>query len=707
MIDKILSNMKELTLEDTLKIKAAYEFAKLKHEGKKRLSGDDFIAHPTSVALILTELNVDVVTIQAALLHEVINHSMTTKDELLEKFGFEIANIVDSISKINKLELSDNSESSAIYLRKVLVGIAEDVRVLFIKLADRLHNMRTAEYLSDEKRKQKANETMSVLVPIAHRLGINSIKSELENLSLMYLKPDAYRDILERLNATSEELKDVLEDMQDSISNILIEHDIKFYVKSRVKRVYSIYNKLNNGKKWNSIYDILAMRIIVDKVSDCYTALGLIHAKYRPIPGRFKDYIAMPKENLYQSLHTGVFGIDGHRFEIQIRTWEMDEIAEKGIASHWSYKEKGAKKVQNMMEQKLEVFRSLIETKASESDAEFEVSVHNDFLNDFIYVFTPKGDVVELPKGATPIDFAYRIHSDIGDRIIGALVNDNIVPLSFELSDNDIVTIKTNNNSTPNKEWLNFVKTSHARNKIKSYFSKQDRELYINKGKEIFEKELRKRKCSFDQVLSSSHVDKICKDLKLKDLNEIYFAVGSLRYTAGYIIGLTLDDKKNVQDLLIEKIARNEKTTFKNSKSDIIVSGSLDILVNLAKCCKPVLGDDIKGYITKGEGVSVHRADCPNISFKTTRLIDVLWNEVSEILYYTDISISVIPGKNYLLDLISKATSKNIYIDSIKTKENDQGNLYEMTIRVKNKEELENFISSLTAFSFVKGVVRK
>ncbi len=707
MIDKILSNMKELTLEDTLKIKAAYEFAKLKHEGKKRLSGDDFIAHPTSVALILTELNVDVVTIQAALLHEVINHSMTTKDELLEKFGFEIANIVDSISKINKLELSDNSESSAIYLRKVLVGIAEDVRVLFIKLADRLHNMRTAEYLSDEKRKQKANETMSVLVPIAHRLGINSIKSELENLSLMYLKPDAYRDILERLNATSEELKDVLEDMQDSISNILIEHDIKFYVKSRVKSVYSIYNKLNNGKKWNSIYDILAMRIIVDKVSDCYTALGLIHAKYRPIPGRFKDYIAMPKENLYQSLHTGVFGIDGHRFEIQIRTWEMDEIAEKGIASHWSYKEKGAKKVQNMMEQKLEVFRSLIETKASESDAEFEVSVHNDFLNDFIYVFTPKGDVVELPKGATPIDFAYRIHSDIGDRIIGALVNDNIVPLSFELSDNDIVTIKTNNNSTPNKEWLNFVKTSHARNKIKSYFSKQDRELYINKGKEIFEKELRKRKCSFDQVLSSSHVDKICKDLKLKDLNEIYFAVGSLRYTAGYIIGLTLDDKKNVQDLLIEKIARNEKTTFKNSKSDIIVSGSLDILVNLAKCCKPVLGDDIKGYITKGEGVSVHRADCPNISFKTTRLIDVLWNEVSEILYYTDISISVIPGKNYLLDLISKATSKNIYIDSIKTKENDQGNLYEMTIRVKNKEELENFISSLTAFSFVKGVVRK
>ena len=514
-IDSILDSLRDrITLDETLKIKEAYEFALERHKGKKRLSGEDFITHPLAVAFILTNLNVDAMTIEAALLHEVINHSLTTKEEIEKCFGEDIAKIVDSISKINKLELSDHSESSALYLRKVLVGIAEDVRVLFIKLADRLHNMRTAEYLSEEKRKQKANETMNVLVPIAHRLGINSIKSELENLSLKCLKPDVYADILERLDKTQEELKDVLLEMQDSISDILIDHDIKFYIKSRVKSVYSIYNKLNNGKKWNNIYDILAMRIIVDKVSDCYTAIGLIHAKYRPIPGRFKDYIAMPKENLYQSLHTGVFGVDGHRFEIQIRTWEMDEIAEKGIASHWSYKEKGVKKVQNMMEQKLEVFRSFIETNRDLSDAEFASSMQQDFLSDFIYVFTPKGDVVELPKNATPIDFAYRIHSDIGDHVVGAIVNDNIVPLNYELSDHDIVKIKTNPNGSPSKEWLSIVKTGHARNKIKSYFSKQERESYLNKGKEILEKEIRKRKLAFETVLSAENVKKICNDLK-------------------------------------------------------------------------------------------------------------------------------------------------------------------------------------------------
>ncbi len=707
-IDSILDSLRDrITLDETLKIKEAYEFALERHKGKKRLSGEDFITHPLAVAFILTNLNVDAMTIEAALLHEVINHSLTTKEEIEKCFGEDIAKIVDSISKINKLELSDHSDSSALYLRKVLVGIAEDVRVLFIKLADRLHNMRTAEYLSEEKRKQKANETMNVLVPIAHRLGINSIKSELENLSLKCLKPYAYADILERLDKTQEELKDVLLEMQDSISDILIDHDIKFYIKSRVKSVYSIYNKLNNGKKWNNIYDILAMRIIVDKVSDCYTAIGLIHAKYRPIPGRFKDYIAMPKENLYQSLHTGVFGVDGHRFEIQIRTWEMDEIAEKGIASHWSYKEKGVKKVQNMMEQKLEVFRSFIETNRDLSDAEFASSMQQDFLSDFIYVFTPKGDVVELPKNATPIDFAYRIHSDIGDHVVGAIVNDNIVPLNFELSDHDIVKIKTNPNGSPSKEWLSIVKTGHARNKIKSYFSKQERESYLNKGKEILEKEIRKRKLAFETVLSAENVKKICNDLKLKDLSEIYFVIGSLRYTAGYIISLSQEEKKNVQDLLIERVIRGEQKKLQSSKSEILVAGTTDVLVNLAKCCKPVWGDSIKGYVTKGEGVSVHRTDCVNLLNKNDRFIDVLWNHAVESVYVTDIQVEVMMGKNYLLDLIAKATSKNIYIESVQTKEKENGFLYEMTIRIKNKEELESFMGALDTLPFVKEVYRK
>lgn len=708
MMEQILSSMQpELTKEEIELIKKSYEFASRKYRGEKRLTGEDFIIHPLNVALILTDLHVDAITICASILHETMNVSETTKEELEENFGSTIASIVDSVSKINKLELPDDSESSAIYLRKVLVGLSEDVRVIFIKLADRLHNMRTIDVLPIEKQKQKANETMSVLVPIAHRLGMNAIKSELENLSLKHLKPEVYNDILERLNASSEELKDVLEEMQDSISNILIEHDIHFYIKSRVKSVYSIYNKLNNGKKWNNIYDILALRIIVDKVSDCYTALGLIHAKYRPIPGRFKDYIAMPKENMYQSLHTGVFGSDGNRFEIQIRTWEMDELAEKGIASHWSYKEKGTKKVQNMMEQKLEVFRSLIEAKEDESDLEFANSVQNDFLNEFIYVFTPKGDVVELPVGATPVDFAYRIHTDIGDKIVGALVNDNIVPLNYELQDNDIVKIKINQNSTPSKEWLTFVKTSHAKNKIKSYFSKQDREYYIGKGKEILENTLRKKKMSFDTVLNSENVKKICTDLKLKDINEIYFAIGSLRYTAAYIINLTIEDKKNVQDALIEKVTSSITPERKNFKSEIIVAGSGDILVNLAKCCKPVRDDEITGYITKGEGVSVHCANCKNIQNKKERLIECRWNAEKEGIYFTDIRVEVLPSKNYLLDLIAKATAKNIYIEAVRTKEQEEKTIYEMTVKVKNKEELEGFMNSLYTLSFVCEVKRK
>ena len=705
-IEKLISVLEPIMqMDEIIKIKKAYQYIVEKHQGEMRFQ-KEFFLHPLSVAFILTDLHVDSTTICAALLHEVLNKTETPKEELEEYFGNEIADIVDSISKINHLELPDDSESSAIYLRKVLVGLAKDVRVIFIKLADRLHTLRNASFLNLQEQKQKANETMSVLVPIASRLGINSIKSELENLSLYCLKPDVYQDILTRLSSSEEELKDVLEEMQDSISNILMENGIHFYIKSRVKSVHSIYNKLNNGKKWNNIYDILALRIIVDKVSDCYTAIGLIHAKYRPMPGRFKDYIAMPKENMYQSLHTGVFGVDGNCFEIQIRTWEMDEIAEKGIASHWSYKEKGTKKVQNMMEQKLEVFRSLIEANEEKNDTEFETTITNDFLSDFIYVFTPKGDVVELPKGYTPVDFAYRIHTAVGDKVVGAIVNDAIVPLNYELSDHDIVKINTKETSTPSKEWLQFVKTSQAKNKIKSYFNKQDRENYIKKGKEILESTLRKKKLSFENVLNNENIKKVCKDLKLDDLNEIYFAIGTLRYTPIYIINLTMEDKKNVQDALIEKVSRSSNIQLKPQKSEIIVAGDGNILVTLAKCCHPVRGDAIKGYVTKGEGVSVHLENCPNIKEKTERIIDVCWNAEKEGNYYTTLRIFVLPGKNYLLDIIACATTKNIYIDSVKTKEDNTNLIYEMNIKVKNKEELDGFISNLEQKDFVKGVKR-
>ena len=677
--------------DDFETIKRAYEYAKKEHEGMKRLTGDDFITHPLEVTKILMELNVDDTTIIAALLHEVINNGSKVYEDLVEDFGEDIAKIVLSVSKINKLELPDNNESSVIYLRKILVGLAEDVRVLYIKLADRLHNMRTNWAINPQKQKQKAEETMSVLVPIAHRLGINSIKSELENLSLYYLKPDVYNDILEKLNETVDELNDCLEEMKNSLIEILTDAGIKFEIKGRVKSVYSIYNKLSNGKEWNKIYDILALRIFVNEESECYQVIGLIHSRFRPMPKRFKDYIASPKENMYQSLHTTVYGVEGHVFEVQVRTYEMDEIAEKGIASHWSYKEKGAKKIQNVMEQKLEMFRNVIEASNNDTDADFENIVNSDIFSDLIYTYTPKGDVVELPIGSTPIDFAYRIHSHVGDTTVGAIVNDQIVPLSYELKNDDVVNIKTNNNSSPNKDWLSFVKTSQAKNKIKAYFSKQDKEEYIAKGKNILETELRKRKLSFNDVLNSDAINKITKDLKMKDLDEIYLSIGSLRFTASYIINLTKEDKHEVDDVLFERKVNTPKINY---KSDILVEGIPDIMVNIAKCCMPIKGDEIVGYITKGQGISVHKKGCSNVP-DNDRVVSVSWNADASNYYFTNIYVYVTSGFDLLVNIITEVGKMGCIVKSCNTKELDNKTIYELNIRIKDKKELEDVMKNI------------
>ena len=677
--------------DDFETIKRAYEYAFNEHKGMKRLTGDDFITHPLEVTKILMELNVDDTTIIASLLHEVINNGSKTYEDLVEDFGEDIAKIVLSVSKINKLELPDNNESSVIYLRKILVGLAEDVRVLYIKLADRLHNMRTNWAINPQKQKQKAEETMSVLVPIAHRLGINSIKSELENLSLYYLKPDVYNDILEKLNETVDELNDCLEEMKESLIELLTDAGIKFEIKGRVKSVYSIYNKLSNGKEWNKIYDILALRIFVNEESECYQVIGLIHSRFRPMPKRFKDYIASPKENMYQSLHTTVYGVEGHVFEVQVRTYEMDEIAEKGIASHWSYKEKGAKKIQNVMEQKLEMFRNVIEASHNDTDADFENTVNSDIFSDLIYTYTPKGDVVELPIGSTPIDFAYRIHSHVGDTTVGAIVNDQIVPLSYELKNDDVVNIKTNNNSSPNKDWLSFVKTSQAKNKIKAYFSKQDKEEYIQKGKSILEAELRKRKLSFNDVLNNETINKIVKDLKMKDLDEIYLSIGSLRFTASYIINLTKEDKHEVDDALFERKVNTPKINY---KSDILVEGIPDIMVNIAKCCMPIKGDEIVGYITKGQGISVHKKGCSNVP-NNDRVVSVSWNMDASNYYFTNIYVSAAAGFDLLVNIITEVGKMGCIVRSCNTKEFDNKTVYELNVRIKDKEELDNVMKNI------------
>ncbi len=707
MWQELLDRCEKVFSQDEIElIKNAYEFACEHHKDKIRLDGTDYMTHPIGVALILLDLDADAITIASSLIHETINHAGATKEEIEEKFGEEVANIVQVISRLNRLELSDDSEHAALNLRKILVGMSEDVRVLFLKIADRLHNLRTADALDKEALKKKVHETMTVLIPIAHRLGMYKIKGEMEDLCLKYSKPDVYNDILERLNASYQELHESLEEMEEAISEMLMEQNISFKIKSRVKSVYSIYNKLNNGKKWENIYDILALRIIVEEVSECYLTIGLIHAKYRPIPGRFKDYIAMPKANMYQSLHTGVFGSDGNRYEIQVRTEEMDEFAEKGVASHFAYKEKHYMK--NVMEQRLEILRNLIESTNSLSDIEFASDVQNEFLNESVYVFTPKGDVLELPVGSTPLDFAYRIHSDVGDRCVQAIVNDVSVPLNYELQNNDIVKIRTNPTGTPSKEWLNFVKTSHAKNKIKAYFSKQDKEMYTEKGKNILTSEIRKRKMAFDQVLSSENVKKICKDLKLETLDDIYFSIGSLRYTAAYIISLATEDKKNVEDILLEKVlSNNASKKAKSFRSEILVDSQEGILVNLAKCCHPVYGDDIVGYVTKGEGVTVHKKNCPNVLDKENRFISVEWNQEVLTDFITNVEITTDSSKNYLLDIISKATSKKVFVDGVKTKNKELDTVYEVTIKVKDKNQLEDFMNSLYAYKFVKKVSRK
>ena len=687
--------------ENYEEIKRAYEYAFNEHKGMKRLSGDDFITHPLEVTKILMDLNVDDTTIIASLLHEVINNGNTTFEDLKELFGEEVAMIVNSVSKINKLELPDNNEKSVIYLRKILVGLAEDVRVLYIKLADRLHNMRTNWAINPAKQKEKANETMSVLVPIAHRLGINSIKSELENLSLYYLKPDVYNDILEKLNNTVAELDDYLEEMKESIIELLTDAGITFEIKGRVKSVYSIYNKLNNGKEWNKIYDILALRVFVNTEAECYQVIGLIHSRFRPMPKRFKDYIASPKENMYQSLHTTVFGVEGKVFEIQVRTYEMDEIAEKGVASHWSYKEKGTKKIQNIMEQKLEMFRNVIEASINQSDVDFEATVNSNIFSESIYTYTPKGDVIELPVGSTPIDFAYRIHSKVGDTTVGAIVNDQIVPLSYELQNDDVVNIKTNASATPNKDWINIAKTNQAKNKIKAYFSKKDKEEYIAKGKEILEKELRKRRLAFNEVLTTDAINKITKDLKLKDLDDLYLAIGSLRYTAGYIINLSSDDKHNVEDVLLERKREMPKINY---KSDILVEGTPNIMVNIAKCCMPVKGDEIIGYITKGQGISVHKRNCSNVPDSKERLIDVAWNIKSTNYYYTNIYVTIKDTKDILAELITEIGKKDSLVRSCKTIEKEDRLIYELNIRIKDKEELEKIENAILKISNVTEV---
>ena len=692
--------------EDIELIKKAYLFASKVHAGQLRLTGDDYMLHPLNVALILTEIYADAQTLSAALLHDVINFANVTIEEIEKEFGPEMKALVDGISRINKLSLSADNEALVSYHKKILVGLSGDVRIIILKIADRLHNMRTLWAIPENKRKEKAKETLEILVPIAHRLGINHIKSELEDLSLKYWKPDVYNDILEKLSESRTELDKSVDKMMESVSKILDENNIPHEMKGISKSVYSIYNKLQKGKTFNEIYDILALRYFVNTVSDCYLALGAIHAKYKPMPKRFKDYIARPKANGYQSLHTTVFGVDGKLFEIQIRTYEMDKVAEYGVASHWSYKEHGINKI-NDMELKLKSFRTVIELNEQQVEGEeFVNTVKNEVFNPTnIYVYTPKGDVFELPIGSTPIDFAYRVHTSVGHQMIGAIVNGNIVSLDYKLKDGDIVKINTNKNSKgPSQEWINICFTTSAKNKIKAFFSKIDKEKTTSDGKDMLIKTIRRKKLSINDIMDDKKIKIALDDLGLNNENELYYEIGIGKYNPTSVIKTILGEKEDEKRAL-EKVLKYSSKTMEAS-GDIIVDGMDDLKVSFGGCCTPVKGDDVVGYISKGNGITIHRRNCHNICNLNERIINVHWNDNASKKYVTNVIIYTEKKDNLLLDIISKTTSMNVGVKSVNTISNTDYNAYDLDILVDDKETLDRYMNVIGQLPFVTSIER-
>jgi len=718
-----LSNAKsqELTIDDIVEkaeayikdkeqlstIKKAYKFAKEKHEGQFRKSGEAYIYHPMNVALILTSVYADYETISAGLLHDVLEDCDCTVEEMEKKFGTTITRLVQGVTKLSKIHFSTENEYLIDYYKKIIVGMSEDVRVIIIKLADRLHNMRTLWATPPEKQKEKAKEVLEIFAPIAHHLGIHKIKSEMEDLALRYMKPDVFYDIAEKLNKTKIERDKYVYDMLREVSDLLTEHHIPHEIKGRAKCIYSIYNKLNKGKKFSEIYDLLALRILVNTEQECYLALGLIHSKFRPLPKRFKDYIAMPKPNMYQSLHTTVFGVGGDLFEIQIRTYEMDEVAENGIAAHWSYKEnKGSNSnanLTNTTEQKLQFFKSIIDLSHENMDSEdFVNSVKNEVLNNNIYVFTPKGDVIELPRGATPLDFAFKIHSKVGETTVGAIVNNSIVPLDYELQNNDIIKINTNKNSTPSKEWVNMVKTTQARNKIRAFFTKNEKDIYIERGKYILEKELRRKKMIFSDFFTNENIKKICEAIRVDSLDDIYLNVGNGKQTANGVINvITKED-----DLPSPKVVKLTSKQI-DKDVDIIVSGIDKVKVNLANCCCPVFGDEIVGYITKGNGITIHRINCHNLDMLEDRTVDVIWNEITNKKYLTFLLIYTNTSDNHMMDLMQAISIQNVSVDSFKTLTRGVHIMYEMSCYVSSVEQIDKINMNLIKLPYVEKIERE
>lgn len=665
-----------LTNEEVIQLERAYRFAEQAHRGQFRKSGEPYIHHPVQVAEILAHLKMDVTTLIAALLHDVVEDTGVTLEQVETEFGTAVRQLVDGVTKLKKrMRFKSNEEHQAENHRKMFVAMAQDIRVIIIKLADRLHNMRTLKYMPEHKQRQKSKETLEIFAPLAHRLGISKIKWELEDISLRYLNPQQYYRIVHLMKKKRAEREKYLDEIIHTLKERLNDNVNVLDISGRPKHIYSIYRKMvSQNKEFNEIYDLMAVRVIVESIRDCYAVLGIIHTIWKPMPGRFKDYIAMPKANMYQSLHTTVIGPKGEPIEVQIRTMEMHRTAEYGIAAHWAYKE-GTTVENSKFEEKLKWFREMMELQQETRDAqEFVESLKMDWFSDSVFVFTPKGDVIELPVGSVPLDFAYRIHTEIGNTCIGAKVNGKIVPLDYQLKTGDIVEILTSKHSYgPSQDWLNIVKSSHARSKIRNWFKKQRREESIAKGREMVEALLRKHDFDVSEVLTMERIDEVTSKFNFNEADDLFAAVGYGGISAAQVVHRLTDGLKEQKPIVLPEV-KSLPRHHRKVDHGVRVKGVDNLLIRLSRCCNPVPGDDIAGYVTHGRGVTVHRADCPNLkSVPEERRIEVEWDSNTSHQYHVDIEVSGFDRQGLLNDVLQVVNDANTHLSAVSAKTNRRG----------------------------------
>ncbi|WP_404458763.1 RelA/SpoT family protein [Sutcliffiella horikoshii] len=720
--DQVIDNARRyLKGEDIAFLERAYEFAKNAHAEQYRKSGEPYIIHPIQVAGILVDLDLDPSTIAAGFLHDVVEDTSVSLEEIKEAFNAEVAMLVDGVTKLGKIKYKSQEEQQAENHRKMFVAMAQDIRVILIKLADRLHNMRTLKHLPQEKQRRISNETLEIFAPLAHRLGISKIKWELEDTALRYLNPQQYYRIVNLMKRKRAEREDYISEVMNEVNDRLEEVEITAELSGRPKHIYSIYRKMaKQNKQFSEIYDLLAVRIIVNSIKDCYAVLGIIHTCWKPMPGRFKDYIAMPKPNMYQSLHTTVIGPKGDPLEVQIRTSEMHQIAEYGIAAHWAYKEDKEADDRASFEEKLTWFREILEWQNDATNAEeFMESLKIDLFSDMVFVFTPKGDVIELPSGSVPIDFSYRIHSEIGNKTIGAKVNGKMVTLDYKLKTGDIIEILTSKHSYgPSQDWLKLAQTSQAKNRIRQFFKKQRREENVEKGRDLVEKEIKGMDFDLKEILNTENITRVSEKFNFMTADDMFAAVGYNGITALQVANRLTEKQRRQRDKEqqitdITENAEKKKTAPVKKRKDagVVVQGIDSLLVRLSKCCNPVPGDEIVGFITRGRGVSVHRADCANVEAEGTndRLIDVDWeSDVKDNREYNvEIEITGYDRRGLLNEVLQAVneTKTDITAVSGRSDRNKMATIH-MAIAIHNINHLHKVVERIKQISDIYAVRR-